>query len=336
MIQAGRDVVLSVRDLVVSFHGDEGTLRVLDGISFDLERGRILGLVGESGCGKSVTALSIMRLLPRPAGRIESGTVVIDSVDVLRLGAAELPSIRGRRVAMIFQEPAAALNPVHPLGRQLGEVFKLHAPTLTRARIRSESIDLLRRVGIPAPESRLAEYPHQLSGGMRQRVLIAMALAARPEILIADEPTTALDVTMQAQILGLLQDVQAEMKMSILYITHDLGIVANLCDTVLVMYAGRVVEEATIGDLFSRPRHPYTRGLLDSIPRLERPPKSRLPAIAGIVPSLNSLPVGCRFQDRCAYVADECRRTDPELQDVAAASGSGHRVACLRWRELMA
>ncbi|MFP4390549.1 MAG: ABC transporter ATP-binding protein, partial [Desulfococcaceae bacterium] len=307
--------ILQVRDLAVGFAGEEGLLRAVDGVSFDLPRGATLGLVGESGCGKSVTALSIMRLLPKPAGQILGGEVRFGGENLPALPAEAMSRIRGRRIAMIFQEPMTALNPVHRIGRQIGEVFRLHFPKMGETEIRSESLSLLHRVGIPEPEQRLREYPHQISGGMRQRVMIAMALACKPEILIADEPTTALDVTIQAQILALVRELQAETGMSVIFITHDLGVVAQLCD--------RNVEIAPAEALFANPRHPYTRGLLRSIPRLETPRKIRLDTIPGSVPALNEFPEGCRFRNRCPHAQRICE-TDPPLND----AGPEHFAAC--------
>jgi len=325
---ANDDIVLDVRDLVTTFDTDAGVLTAVDGIGFQVRRGRTLGIVGESGCGKSVTALSIMRLLPQPMGRIESGQVLFDGKNLATLPSEEMRHIRGGRIGMIFQEPMTALNPVHTVGRQLGEVFLLHRTKSKREALQM-SVEMLRKVGIPAPDVRVGEYPHQLSGGMRQRVVIAMALACKPAVVIADEPTTALDVTIQAQILELMQSLQAEMGMAIVLITHDLGVIAEMCDDVVVMYAGRIAEAGPVGRLFASPSHPYTRGLLNSIPRLITPRKSRLNVIDGMVPSLADLPVGCRFQNRCPYRIEACER-QPPLETIA----SQHEVACHRWREL--
>ncbi len=318
-----RDPLLQVNRLVTAFVTETGTIRAVDDISFSLPRGSTLGLVGESGCGKSVTALSVMRLLPKPMGRIESGEILFDGTDIARLPADEMHHIRGNRISMIFQEPMTALNPVHRIGRQLGEVFRLHFPDMNDEEIHRESLALLRKVGIPEPEQRLREYPHQISGGMRQRVVIAIALACRPDILIADEPTTALDVTIQAQILTLIRELQAETGMSVIFITHDLGVISELCDNVVVMYAGKVAETAPVVELFRNPRHPYTRGLLTSIPRLETPRKSRLNIIRGMVPSLYDLPEGCRFQNRCPYAQAVCKQQPPMYP-----AGEDHRAAC--------
>ena len=258
----------------------------VDGVSFDVARGRTVGLVGESGCGKTVTALSVMRLLPQPMGRVLGGEILLDGEDLLRLPLEEMRKVRGGRIGMIFQEPMTALNPVHRIGKQLTESFLLHQK-ITPAEATERAVELLAKVGIPSPEVRFGEYPHQLSGGMRQRVVIAMALANRPSLVIADEPTTALDVTIQAQILALMQDLQREMGMSILLITHDLGVIAQTCDEVVVMYAGKVIERAPVLELFERPRHPYTQGLLRAIPRLDHPRKAKLVTIEGTVPALD-------------------------------------------------
>ncbi|MCY3813898.1 MAG: ABC transporter ATP-binding protein [Gammaproteobacteria bacterium] len=320
--------LLSVCDLSAAFDTEDGEVTVVDRVSFEIDPGETLGLVGESGCGKSVTALSIMGLLPKPAGRVVGGTVGFRDESLNDLPAERLRAFRGNRIAMIFQEPMTALNPVQRVGRQLAEAYALHAPSAGAAAVRSRVLELLEQVGIPAPDRRMAEYPHQLSGGMRQRVMIAMALASRPDLLIADEPTTALDVTIQAQILELLRDLQTETGMAILFITHDLGVIAELCSRVVVMYAGRIAEQATARALFAAPRHPYTKGLLASIPRLEGEPKTVLTTIPGTVPGVGELPAGCRFANRCPHGVDVCRERAPPLEGVAV----GHDVACHRWR----
>jgi len=284
--------------------------------------------VGESGCGKSVTALSIMRLLPRPHGRIESGRILFQDEDIATLPADRMHEIRGYSIAMIFQEPMTALNPVHRIHRQLGEVFELHFPDMSTNEIQDRSVALLREVGIPEARRRMNAYPHQLSGGMRQRVMIAMALAGRPEVLIADEPTTALDVTIQAQILDLMTQLQRQTGMALIFITHALGVIAEICDDVLVMYAGTVAEKAPVRELFAHPRHPYTLGLLASIPRMENVPKTRLSTIRGMVPSLYDLPDGCRFQNRCPYAMAGCGLAPPPLTQ----TGDGHWVRCYLYR----
>ncbi|GAB1263103.1 ABC transporter ATP-binding protein [Aurantivibrio plasticivorans] len=324
--------ILSVKDLVVSFDTEDGKVEVLNRIGFNLNRGESLGLVGESGCGKSVAAFSILRLLPQPSGNIDQGVIDYDGKNLLSLPIEDMHNIRGRKIAMIFQEPMTALNPVHRIGKQIGEVYRLHFPEMREEEIKQASIDILKKVAIPAPEKRLNEYPHQLSGGMRQRAMIAMALACKPDVLIADEPTTALDVTTQNQILKLIQDLQQEIGMSVLFITHDLGVIAETCDRVIVMYAGCIVEEASVHDLFKSPKHPYTRGLLRSIPVLETEPKSELNTIQGMVPSLRQLPSGCRFRTRCEFATDVCSQREPEPDQVNGESL--HRVACHRWREL--
>ncbi len=311
--------LLRVDDLVTSFNTDEGVVRAVDGVSFELPDGGTLGVVGESGCGKSVTSLSIMRLLPEPAGRIERGRVLFEGKDLVSLPEREMRSLRGNRISMIFQEPMTSLNPVHRVGRQIGEAVRLHRGA-SSAKARKRAIEMLDLVGIPAPRQRVDAFPHELSGGMRQRVMIAMALACEPRLLIADEPTTALDVTIQAQILELLRKLQGEMGMSILFITHDLGVVAELTDQVVVMYAGRIVERAPTRLLFTEPLHPYTRGLLASVPGSDaHVGRKRLPTIAGMVPDLRSLPRGCRFQDRCEHVMERCRQEEPPLEAVHGA-----------------
>ena len=323
------DSILSVRNLVVEFDTDDGVLRALDGISFDIEKGETLGIVGESGCGKSVTALSIMRLLPQPMGKIVTGSVTLDGINLINLPLEQMQTIRGKRIGMIFQEPMTALNPVHTIGKQLCETVLLHEKISSEAAIK-HAVSLLDRVGIPSPDIRMTEYPHQLSGGMRQRVMIAMALSCNPDVLIADEPTTALDVTIQAQILDLIKDLQKERNMSVILITHDLGVIAETSDAVLVMYAGRVAESARVEDLFDKPSHPYTKGLLDSIPRLDGIPKSRLKIIEGMVPGLKDLPTGCRFHNRCPYVKDDCSLAPPEMEIVETS----HQVSCNHWHNL--
>ena len=316
------DSLLQVKDLVTSFKTDRGIIRAVDGISFEIKKGQTVGLVGESGCGKSVTSLSILRLIQSPPGFVERGSINFDGKNILDLDDAGMRSIRGNRISMIFQEPMTSLNPVFTIGDQIGEVFRIHQG-MNKKQARAKSIDMLRLVKIPAPESRVDEYPHQLSGGMRQRVMIAMALACNPELLIADEPTTALDVTIQAQILDLMADLQKTLNMAILLITHDLGVVAEVCDYVMVMYAGKIAEQAPVKDLFKDPKHPYTKGLLNSIPKLGHKTEY-LPTIEGQVPSLSKLPKGCRFQDRCPFVMDKCRVDEPVLIDV----GPERKVAC--------
>ena len=291
------DSLLKVKELSVSFSTDEGEVEALDAVDFEVKHGQTLGLVGESGCGKSVTALSVMRLLPRPIGKITGGSIHFGGMDLLKLTPDEIRQIRGNEIGMIFQEPMNALNPVRTIGDQISESFLLHQ-NITPKEAWGKSIDMLEDVGIPAPENRVFEYPHQLSGGMRQRIVIAIALACKPKLVIADEPTTALDVTVQSQILDLLQSMKEKLGSSVLLITHDLGVIAETCDEVCVMYAGRVVERASTIDLFANPVHAYTRGLLSSIPRLDGVPKTELSTIDGMVPSLSELNMGCRFAPR--------------------------------------
>jgi len=324
------DTLLQVNHLATEFDTEQGVARALDDISFQVKAGETLGIVGESGCGKSVSALSIMRLLPKPAGNIVNGEVIFRGQDLVKLPADDMHNIRGNRIAMVFQEPMTALNPVYRISRQLNETLALHNPKMTKTEIHKASVSMLKRVGIPAPERRMKEYPHQLSGGMRQRVMIAIALLCKPEILIADEPTTALDVTIQAQILQLLKDLQKETGMAIIFITHDLGVIAELCDRVLVMYGGRIIEQAEIVTLFDNPSHPYTQGLLNAIPRLDKPAKEKLSTIPGMVPSLFDFPPGCRFQNRCEYVQPQCKNETPHLE----GASDEHQVRCFRFREL--
>ena len=321
--------VLSINNLITEFDTDEGRVRAVDDVSFTVQAGKTLGIVGESGCGKSVTALSIMRLLPQPMGQIVSGSVELDGTDLTQLPIPQMEQIRGARISMVFQEPMTALNPVHTVGRQLTEALLIHKDITPDAAIR-ESVGMLDRVGIPSPDVRMTEYPHQLSGGMRQRVVIAMALACKPDFLIADEPTTALDVTIQAQILELIKELQADMGMSVILITHDLGVIAETCDEVVVMYAGKVAERGSVFDIFDRAAHPYTRGLLKSIPTLNTAPKSTLSVIDGMVPGLLDLPEGCRFENRCTFSREQCISNAPGLQAIKEQ----HQVSCLRWQEI--
>lgn len=303
--------LLEVKDLKTYFDTDAGLVKAVDGVSFTAQRGQTVGLVGESGCGKSITSLSIMRLLPRPAGRIAGGSVTFDGQDLLSLTEKEMQSIRGNRISMIFQEPMTSLNPVLTIGDQISEPLRLHRK-MSRADARDRAAELLEMVSIPMPLQRLKEYPHQLSGGMRQRAMIAMALACNPSLLIADEPTTALDVTVQAQILDLMIKLQQEMNSAILFITHDLGVIAQMAQSVVVMYAGRVVEQAPVTDLFQNPLHPYTQGLMTSIPSLNSK-AHRLSVIPGTVPTPLNAPPGCKFHTRCSRCFDECRTHEPPL-----------------------
>ena len=322
--------LLEVDDLQVGFDTEAGLLRAVDGVSFHVDAGKVLGLVGESGCGKSVTAASILRLIPSPPGRILGGSIRFAGTDVLQLPASELTGIRGQEIAMIFQDPMTSLNPVFTVEKQLAEVLRFRFG-LDRQAARSRCIDMLREVGIAEPEARLASYPHELSGGMKQRVMIAMALLSRPRLLIADEPSTALDVTIQAQILALIRDLQRKSGAAILFITHDMGVVAQMCDEVAVMYAGRIVEHGPIDAVFAHSEHPYTRGLLRSIPRKGMARKSELPTIEGLVPSLLAPPPGCRFADRCwrrkqrsAAERQHCVEVDPPLAPKTHTSAACH------------
>jgi oligopeptide/dipeptide ABC transporter ATP-binding protein len=322
--------LLSVRDLVTTFRTDRSAVRAVDGVSFDIPAGTTVGLVGESGCGKSVTSLSILRLVPDPPGRIESGAITFHDRNLLALSEREMRGIRGDKISMIFQEPMTSLNPVYTVGSQIVEAIHLHRK-VSRSAAHDRAVEMLKLVGIPAAEDTSRAYPHELSGGMRQRVMIAMALSCEPKLLIADEPTTALDVTIQAQILELLRRLQVNMGMSVLLITHDLGIVAEYTSHVLVMYAGKIVESAPVGDLFARPRHPYTLGLLESVPQArvgngdgngdgDGRKRVRLRAIEGLVPDLSHLPPGCRFQDRCPMVIAKCKAEEPELLPLDAGT----------------
>jgi oligopeptide/dipeptide ABC transporter ATP-binding protein len=326
------DIILQVTGLQTSFQTDSGRVRAVDGVDFSVKRGKTLGIVGESGCGKTVTLLSIMRLLPKPTGQIDGGEILFAKQDIAKITPAQMQKIRGRQISMIFQEPMTALNPVLRIGKQLSECFHLHFPLMTAAEIRSESIGLLDKVGIAAPDQRIDEYPQQLSGGMRQRVMIAMALACKPEILIADEPTTALDVTIQAQILDLIKTLQKEIGMAVVFVTHAMGVVAEICDDVLVMYAGKVVEKGSVFDIFGNPMHPYTKGLLASIPRLSSVRKTHLPVIEGMVPSISEFREGCRFSNRCKFATPSCMASNPQAEEVK----SGHWVSCFHWREIAA
>jgi len=315
--------LLEVKGLRTEFRSGGSSFAAVDGISFSLAPGETLGIVGESGCGKSVTSLSIMRLVPNPPGRITAGEIRLEGRNLLDLPEGDMRAVRGDDIAMIFQEPMTSLNPVQTVGDQIIEAVQLHR-SLGAAEARARALEMLQLVKIPSPETRLDEYPHQLSGGMRQRVMIAMALACDPKLLIADEPTTALDVTIQAQILDLLRDLRERTGAAIMLITHDLGVVAELAHRVVVMYSGRIVEEAPVGLLFADPQHPYTLGLLGSIPRLGSDGDERLTAIEGVVPNPYALPPGCRFSPRCPLADAKCRAEQPALREIAP----GHRAAC--------
>jgi peptide/nickel transport system ATP-binding protein len=329
--------VLSIDGLKTHFFTRDGVVRAVDGVSYELRRGETLGVVGESGCGKSITALSVMRLVPSPPGRIVAGTIRLDGVDLLTLSESRMREIRGNDISMIFQEPMTSLNPVLKIGRQLTEAIRLHQGLGKRDAL-DRAVEMLRLVHIPEAERRVHQYPFELSGGMRQRVMIAMALSCNPKVLIADEATTALDVTIQAQILNLMLELREKLGTAIIMITHDLAVVAETVQRVVVMYAGKVVEEAPVRELFRRPLHPYTKGLLASIPRLPTPgsrrgdERARLNEISGIVPALKDMPPGCRFAPRCAYAVERCRREEPPL----AAKARGHLTACWEADRLMA
>jgi oligopeptide/dipeptide ABC transporter ATP-binding protein len=320
--------VLSVRDLVVEFTTRYGPVRAVDGVSFDVYPNETLGIVGESGCGKTVTGLSILGLIPSPPGRIVSGEIRLAGRDLTKMPEEELRGLRGHEISMIFQEPMTALNPVLTVGSQMVDVLRRHKQ-YTRRQARAVAVEMLARVGIPVPGKRIDEYPHEMSGGMRQRVMIAMALSCDPKVLIADEPTTALDVTTQAQVLEQIVKLQEEFHMAVVLITHDLGVVAETCHRALVMYCGEVIERADIDRLFEAPRHPYSRGLLDSIPRLRADKLAELPVIPGMVPDLMHLPPGCRFADRCPRARDDCRRARPALD---GGPGSPAAVSCFHPR----
>ena len=319
--------LLEIKNLETHFHPRGGLVRAVDDVSFTIQPGETLGLVGESGCGKSVTAASIMGLIPSPPGRIAGGEIIFQGQNLLDLPEKQMKKIRGNRISMIFQEPMTSLNPVFTVGDQVGEVIKLHQG-LNRRETRDKVVETFKLVGIPAPESRIRDYPYQMSGGMRQRVMIAMALACNPRLMIADEPTTALDVTIQAQILALMNRLKSEVGASILFITHDLGVIAEMAQYVAVMYAGKIMEYADVKTLFADPKHPYTLGLMNSIPKMGRKQKkARLHTIKGVVPSLFNLPPGCLFSDRCPDVMPQCRETKPELINL-----DGTRlVRCLKY-----
>jgi oligopeptide/dipeptide ABC transporter ATP-binding protein len=323
-LDAAAPVVLEVRGLRAYLHTRWGIVRAVDGVSFSLRAGETLGLVGESGCGKTMTGLSLVRLLPEPAGRIVEGQVLLDGEDLVTKSESEMRRVRGRRVSMILQDPQTSLNPVFTIGDQILEALRLHR-TDGEGSLTSRAEEALRRVKVAAPEQRMRAYPHQMSGGMKQRVVGAIAVAGEPSVLIADEPTTALDVTIQLQYLALLKEIQARTRLAMLFITHDFGIVARMCDRVAVMYAGRIVEMGPTRALFRAPRHPYTEALMASVPRMEGA-VARLPSIEGQPPPLHHLPSGCRFADRCAYVDDRCRREYPPTMPV----GPAHEAAC--WR----
>jgi|YNPNPStandDraft_1061719.scaffolds.fasta_scaffold28305_2 peptide/nickel transport system ATP-binding protein len=334
--RSAKPALLEVQELKTGFQTERGWAWAVNGVSFSIERGKTLCLVGESGCGKTVTGLSILRLVPSPPGRIVSGRIRLDGTELLDLPEKDMRRIRGNRISMIFQEPMTSLNPVFTVGSQVEEAIRLHQK-VSRGEARKRAIEMFGRVGLPSPEQTIRDYPNQLSGGMRQRVMIAMALSCHPDVLIADEPTTALDVTIQAQILDLMSALQKQMGMAILFITHDLGIVAQIADEVAIMYAGKIVEHAPVVDLYDRPRHPYTVGLLRSVPkpRLGEGERRRLDAIPGAVPDLARLPAGCSYQDRCPWVFEKCRREEPPLLAAGQGTAAGRRrSACWRWEDL--
>ena len=322
--------LLEIKDLKTRFYTDEGVVQAVNGISYGMEEGGILGVVGESGCGKSVHALSIMRLIPDPPGKIDSGEIWFYGRDLLKLSENEMRSIRGSQIAMVFQDPMTSLNPVYTIGDQINEALKLHQG-MDDKQATERAIELLTMVGIPEAKQRVDDYPHQFSGGMRQRAMIAMALSCNPKLLIADEPTTALDVTIQAQIVDLVKRLQENLGMAIMWITHDLGVIAELAQKVNVMYAGYIVERGNVREIFKRTRHPYTIGLLGSLPRIDDPPGTKLSSIPGLPPDLLALPPGCPFVARCPYAIDHCREEMPLLEEV---EGRDHTVACWRWQDI--
>ena len=321
--------LLEVKNLRTHFYTFEGVVKAVDGVSYDLEEGETLGLVGESGCGKSVSAMSLMRLIPDPPGKIVDGEILFEGQDVLQLSMDEMRHIRGAKMSMVFQEPMTSLNPVLNLEKQLGETLQLHKG-MTKQEARQESVELLARVGIPDPERRVRQYPHQFSGGMRQRVMIAMALSCNPRVIIADEPTTALDVTIQAQILELMKGLTQEFGVAMIVITHNLGVVARYADRMNIMYAGKIIERGESAEIYSNPRHPYTVGLLKSVPRLDLPRRTRLDPIEGQPPDLIAVPKGCAFRERCKWAVDKCATEEPGLESVA----EGHYSACWRSEDL--
>jgi oligopeptide transport system ATP-binding protein len=315
--------LLEVKDLRTHFRTEDGVVHAVNGVSFSIDEGETLGIVGESGCGKTVTALSVLRLIPEPPGKIVAGQVLFQGRDLLLVGGKEMSELRGNKIGMVFQDPMTSLNPVLTIGQQITEALEIHLGFEAKG-ARQRTVELLQLVGIPYPEERIDDYPHQFSGGMRQRAMIAMALSCNPYLLIADEPTTALDVTIQAQIIDLVGRLKTEIGLAIIWITHDLGIIAGLADRVLVMYAGYVVESADVKTLYKDTRHPYTLGLLGSIPRLDEGRRKALTPIEGVPPDLISIPSGCPFHPRCAYATDHCLQTMPDLRRV----GEGHMVAC--------
>ena len=321
--------LLEVKNLKTHFFTMEGVVKAVDGVSYELNEGETLGLVGESGCGKSVSALSVMRLIPDPPGKIIDGEILLDGEDILKIDMEGMREVRGAKIAMVFQEPMTSLNPVLTVERQITETLQLHMG-MSKLESQRESVNLLTRVGIPDPELRIKQYPHQFSGGMRQRVMIAMALSCNPRLIIADEPTTALDVTIQAQILDLMKSLTTELGVALIVITHNLGVVARYADRVNIMYAGKVIERGEAHEIYSNPRHPYTVGLLRSVPRLDLPRRAKLDPIEGQPPDLINLPLGCAFRERCRWAIDKCATDTPELVETS----DGHLSACFRADEL--
>jgi oligopeptide transport system ATP-binding protein len=321
--------LLEVKDLRTEFHTQDGVVHAVNGVSFHVDEGETLGLVGESGCGKSVSMLSVMRLIPMPPGKIVSGEVLFQGRDLVKVDDEEIRSVRGNKIAMVFQDPMTSLNPVLTINTQISEALELHLG-MTKAQARKRTIELLKMVGIPEAEGRVDDYPHQFSGGMRQRVMIAMALSCSPQLLIADEPTTALDVTIQAQIVDIVKRLKRELGMAIIWITHDLGVIAGLADRINVMYAGFVIESATNKEIFANPLHPYTLGLLGSIPRLDAALKSKLTPIEGLPPDLIEMPKGCPFYARCRYRTERCANENPPLE----LGTVRHWVACWNWQDV--
>lgn len=319
------ETLLEVRDLKTCFYTEDGVVPAVDGVSFSVDKGETIGIVGESGCGKSVTSLSVMRLIPNPPGKIVGGEIIFEGENILEKSEAEMRHIRGNEISMIFQEPMTSLNPVFTIGDQIMEAIMLHQKVGKRE-ARKKTIEMLKLVGIPSAEKRVDEYPHQMSGGMRQRVMIAMALSCNPKLLIADEPTTALDVTIQAQILDLMLKLKEDLGTAIMLITHDLGVIAETVNKVVVMYAGKIVESADVVSIFKKPEHPYTLGLLGSIPKVNED-RERLQVIEGVVPNPFNMPTGCRFHPRCSFVRDICKEEEPELVDVE----DGHQVRCWKF-----
>jgi oligopeptide/dipeptide ABC transporter ATP-binding protein len=320
--------LLDLKNLKTYFYIEDGVVKAVDGVDFEIYPGETLGIVGESGCGKSVTSLSIMRLIPEPPGKIVDGEIIFNGKDLTKLSQSEMRKIRGNDISMIFQEPMTSLNPVYTIGDQISEAIILHK-RVSKSEAMRQSIEMLKKVGISLPEQRVHEYPHQLSGGMRQRVMIAMALSCDPQLLIADEPTTALDVTIQAQILELMNSLKDKFNMSIMMITHDLGVIAEIADRVAVMYAGKIVEYTDVKTLFANPKHPYTWGLMNSIPRMDKEVE-KLEVIPGIVPSPLNFPEGCKYHTRCPLADEKCRREEPEILEVE----EGHQVRCWHYQEL--